>query len=195
MSEEILYVSLLIISGILVSTLSIIFLCRVSNKLVRLFELYPESKSILKLSLRFISWFIGLILFLFFLRWALVVLNRQFTIEVIENVIKNSHNYLLAVVLLLLGFYSTRLIKERTKNHDFEFKGRIILSIDFIILMTFAFTALKMISIDTTFFIEFYKAVLWFILIIAGLTISLSIGIPLGLKIYDKTRRNKKRRG
>lgn len=192
MNEEILYVSLLIIAGILMSTITIIFLNQASNKIVRLFDLYPESRSVLKFSLRFISWFVGIILFLFFLRWALMILNRQFTIEVIEKVIINSHNYLFAAVLVLLGFYSTRLIKERTKDNTFEFKERIILGIEVIILMTFLFTAMKIIGVDMTFFIEFYRAVLWFILIIVGLIISLSIGIPLGLKIYDK-KKNRKR--
>ena len=46
MNEEILYPALLIISGILISVVALIFLNRVSNKIIRLFDLYPESKGI-----------------------------------------------------------------------------------------------------------------------------------------------------
>ena len=43
MNVDIVYPVLLIISGILVSTITIIFLTRFSNKVTRLFEFYPES--------------------------------------------------------------------------------------------------------------------------------------------------------
>jgi len=192
MNENILYPALLIISGILVSTIVIIFLTRFSNKIVKFFDLYPESKGILAVSLRIICWFIGIIIFLIFLRWALLILNREFTKNFIENIILASPKYILAVVILILGFYASRLIRERAKDYQFEFKERMLLVMDIIIHMTFIFTALYSIGVNMVFFLEFYKVILWIIGAIVALVVSMTIGIPLGISIYEKMKKEKK---
>ena len=192
MNEEILYPALLIISGILISVVVLIFLNRVSNKIIRLFDLYPESKGILKIALKVISWFICLIIFSIFLRWALVMLNLEFTKGLIESVITSSPKYILAVVILILGFYASRLIRERSKDYHFEFKERMLLVMDLIIHMTFIFTALYSIGVKMEFFLEFYKVLLWIIGAIIALIVSMTIGIPLGMSIYEKMKREKK---
>src|SRR3989344_5089634 len=108
MNENILYPALLIVSGILISTIIIIFLTRLSHKITKFFELYPESRGILSISLKIICWFI---IFLIFLRWALLILNREFTKNFVENIITASPKYVLAVVIIILGFYTSRLIR------------------------------------------------------------------------------------
>ena len=192
MNGDILYPALLVISGIIISTIVIIFLTRLSNKITKLFELYPESRGILSISLKIICWFIGLIIFLIFLRWALIILNREFTKNFVENIITASPNYILAVVIIILGFYVSRLIREKSKDYQFEFKERMLLVMDLIIQMTFIFTALYSIGINMIFFLEFYKVILWIIGAIVVLVISMTIGIPLGMSIHEKMKKERK---
>ena len=192
MNVDIVYPVLLIISGILVSTIAIIFLTRFSNKVTRLFEFYPESKSILALSLKIVSWFIGVIIFFIFLRLALKMLDLEFTKNLIENVITASPKYILAVVLIVLGFYVSRIVRERSKDYKFEFKERMLLVLDLIIHMTFIFTALYSIGINVVFFLELYKVLLWIIGAIVALIISMTIGIPLGVSIYEKMKKERR---
>lgn len=192
MNENILYPALLIISGIITSTIVIIFLTRFSNKITKFFELYPESRGILSISLKIICWFIGLIIFFIFLRWALIMLNREFTKNFVENIITTSPKYILAVVIIILGVYTSRLIREKSKDYQFEFKERMLLVIDLIIQMTFIFTALYSIGVNMVFFLEFYKLLLWIIGAIVALVISMTIGIPIGINIYEKMKKERK---
>lgn len=192
MNGDVIYPALLIISGILVSTIVIIFLIRFSNKITMFFDLYPESKSILNVSLKVVSWFIGGIVFFIFLRWALMILSLEFTKNLIENMITASPKYILAIFLIMLGFYVSRIIKERSKDYKFEYKERVILVLDLIIHMTFIFTALYTIGVNIAFFLELYKVLLGIIGAIVGLIISMTIGIPLGMSIYEKMKKEKK---
>ena len=192
MNENILYPALLIISGILISTLVIIFLTRFSNRITKFFELYPESRGILGISLKIICWFMGLVIFLIFLRWALVILNREFTKNFVESIITSSPKYILAVVIIILGFYASRLIRERSKEYQFEFKERMLLVFDLIIQMTFIFTALYSLGVNMAFFLEFYKVILWIVGAIVALVISMTIGIPLGISIHEKMKKERK---
>lgn len=192
MNGDIIYPALLIISGILVSAIVIIFLTRFSKKVIKLFEFYPESKSILAISLKIVSWFIGVIIFFVFLRLALKMLNLEFTKNLIESIITASPKYILAVVLIVLGFYVSRVVRERSKDYRFEFKERILLVLDLIIHMTFIFTALYSLGINVVFFLELYKVLLWIIGAIVALIISMTIGIPLGMGIYEKMKKERR---
>jgi hypothetical protein len=189
MNLDIIYPSSLIIAGILISTIIVIFLTRASNKMVRYFELYPESKGILNYSLKFISWFIGVIIFLIFFRWSLVMLNLEFTKVLVEHLLGILPRYIVGVIVILLGVYVSRLIREKSRDYPIEYKDRILLVIDLIVYMTFIFTALYSIGVNISFFLEFYKVVLWIIGLIVALIISMTIGIPLGMSIYDKMKR------
>ena len=192
MNEDIIYPAILIASGILISTIVIIFLTRISNKIIKFFELYPESRGILKYSLKFISWFIGVIIFLVFFRWTMVLLNKDFTRILVEDLIKILPRYILAAIVILLGVYVSRLIREQSKDYKFEYKDRILLVLDLIIYMTFVFTALYTIGIDISFFLEFYKAILWIVGAIIALVVSMTVGIPLGISIYENMKKEKR---
>ena len=192
MNGDIIYPSLLIISGVLLSSVVIIVLTRFFNRIIRLFELYPESRGILNISLKFISWFAGLIIFLIFSRWAFRMWGLEFTTQLIEDVIRASLKYILALLIILCGFYVSRIIRERSKDYNFEFKNRMFLVIDFIIHMTFIFTALYSIGVNMLFFLEFYKVILWIIGAIIVLVISMTIGIPLGMSIYESMKKEKR---
>ncbi len=192
MNGNIIYPLLLIITGILLSTIVIIFLTRFSNRIIKLFEFYPESRGILSLSLRVVSWFVGLIIFLLFSRLALRMWGLEFTTKLMEDVIRASPKYILALLIILCGFYVSRIIRERSKDYNFEFKNRMFLVIDFIIHMTFVFTALYSIGVNMLFFLEFYKVILWIIGAIIVLVISMTIGIPLGISIYEKMKKKKR---
>ena len=192
MNGDIIYPSLLIISGVLLSSILIIFLTRFFNRIIKLFELYPESRGILNISLKFISWFAGLIVFLIFLRLAFRIWGLEFTTKLIEDAILTSPKYILALLIILCGFYISRIIRERSKDYNFEFKNRMLIVIDFIVHMTFVFTALYSIGVNMLFFLEFYKVILWIIGAIVVLVISMTIGIPLGISIYEKMKKEKK---
>ena len=192
MNGELIYPALLIISGVLLSTIVIIFLSRFFNRIIKLFELYPESRGVLNISLKFISWFAGLIVFLIFSRWAFRIWGLEFTTKLIEDVIRASPKYILALLIILCGFYISRIIRERSKDYNFEFKNRMLLVIDFIVHMTFIFTALYSIGVNMLFFLEFYKVILWIIGAIVVLVISMTIGIPLGMSIYERMKKEKK---
>src|SRR3989344_2983371 len=148
MNGDIIYPSLLIISGVLLASVVIIILTRFFNKVIKLFELYPESRGVLNISLKFISWFAGLIVFLIFSRLALRMWGLDFTTKLIEEVIKVSPKYILALLIILCGFYVSRIIRERSKDYNFEFKSRMLMVIDFIVHMTFIFTALYSIGVN-----------------------------------------------
>ncbi len=196
--DSILYPSALIVLGILLSALMLIFLTNVSNKLLKMFQLYPESKGILIMSFKFISWFVSAAIFLLFLRLALKVWGLDFTTSIIESVLIASPKYIIAILVILCGFYVSRIVREKSKDYDFEYRNRILLIMDLIIHMTFVFTALYSIGVDLTFFLEFYKIVLLVIGAIVVLVISMTIGIPLGINVYKgvqieaKPKKNKK---
>src|SRR3989338_9117251 len=192
MNGDIIYPALLIIFGVLLSSIVIMVLTRFSNRIIKLFELYPESRGVLNISLKFISWFTGLIIFLIFSRWAFRIWGLEFTTKLIEEVIKVSPKYILALLIILCGFYVSRIIRERSKDYNFEFKNRMFLVIDFIIHMTFIFTALYSIGVNMLFFLEFYKVILWIIGAIVVLVISMTIGIPLGISIYEKMQKERR---
>ncbi|MFA5796893.1 MAG: hypothetical protein WC916_02545 [Candidatus Woesearchaeota archaeon] len=194
MNEQIIYPVLLITGGILLSTVVIIVLIRVSNKIVKFFELYPESKGIINFSLRFISWFLGLIILLIFIRLALKFLGLEFTTKITEDAIKLAPKYILAALLILVGSYVSKSIRSRSKEYQFEFKDTILLIMDFIVYMTFIFTALYTIGVNITFFQEFYTVALWVIGGIIVVIVSMIVGIPLGISIYKKTKKKRKKR-
>ena len=189
MNSDIIFPSLLIISGILVATTIIILLMKSFNRVIKVFQLYPESRVILNMALKLISWFIGIMVFLIFLRWALRIWGLEFTTKLIEDIVKIFPNYILAILIVLSGSYVSRMIKERSRDYNFEFKDKLLLIIDFIIYMTFIFTALATINVNITVFIEFYKITLLIIGIILAFTISIIIGIPLGIGIYEKMKK------
>ena len=120
------------------------------------------------------------------------MLDLEFTKNLIENVITASPKYILAVVLIVLGFYVSRIVRERSKDYKFEFKERMLLVLDLIIHMTFIFTALYSIGINVVFFLELYKVLLWIIGAIVALIISMTIGIPLGVSIYEKMKKERR---
>ena len=171
MNGDIIYPSLLIILGVLLASVVIIILTRF---------------------FKFISWFAGLIIFLIFSRLALRMWGLDFTTKLIEDVIRASPKYVLALLIILCGFYVSRIIKEKSKDYSFEFKNRMLLVIDFIVHMTFIFTALYSIGVNMLFFLEFYKVILWIIGAIIVLIISMTIGIPLGISIYEKMKKEKR---
>jgi len=189
MNSDIVFPSLLIISGILVASIVIIFLMRSFNRIIKIFQLYPESRIVLNIALKLISWFIGIMVFLIFLRLALRIWDLEFTTKLIEDIVKMIPNYILAILIILSGSYASRMIKEKARGYNFEFKDKLLLIIDFIIYMTFIFTALLTIGINITVFMEFYKVTLWVIGAIVALTISMIIGIPLGINIYEKMKK------
>lgn len=195
MNEQLIHSSLLIIIGIILSMGTTIFLLKKSNKTLKHFQLYPESKSVLSISLNILSWIVGIIIFLIFLRWSLRIWGLEFTTGIIEGLIVNSPKYIIAIFIIVCGFYVSRIIKERIKDYEFDFKDKILVVVDFIIHMTFVFTAFYTIGINITFFIEFYKVVLWIVGIIVAMILSISIGMPLGMEIHNKIikeRKNKK---
>ncbi|MDP2926379.1 MAG: hypothetical protein Q8N99_08430, partial [Nanoarchaeota archaeon] len=124
MNGDIIYPSLLIISGVLLASIVIIVLTRFFNKIIKLFELYPESRGVLNISLKFVSWFAGFIVFLLFARLGLRMWGLEFTTKLIEDVIRASPKYILAMLIILCGFYVSRVIRERSKDYNFEFKNR-----------------------------------------------------------------------
>lgn len=182
MNEEILYPAALIILGILVGTAVIIFLTRTSNYLSKFFQFYPESKGILKISLRGISWFVGIVIFLLFLRLALRMIGLDFTTQFIEQFLSILPRYVTAIIIVLSGAYISRLIRERTKTDNFKFKQHLLLIMDFIVNMTFILTALLHIGMDITVFLELYKV----ILSVLGLILAFIVGIPAGFILYHK---------
>ncbi len=182
MNEDIFYPSVLIVAGVLFGTLVIIFLTRVSNRLLRFFQFYPESQEILWYSLRFISWFTGIAGFLVFLRLALRLIGLEVTTRLVEQLINALPHYVLAVVIALSGVYVSRTISERARNSVFEYKPQLLFLVGFIINMTFILTALLQIGVDITVFLELFRVILW----VLGLIVVLLIGIPLGLMFYHR---------
>jgi hypothetical protein len=189
MNEDIFYPALLIIVGILVGTAVVILFRRISASLVRYFQFYSGSKGILKISLEFISWFSGMIVFLLFLRLALRIIGLDFTMQFVEQFLVILPNYVVATIIVLSGVYLSSLIRERAKKEEFEFKYPLLLLADFIINITFVLAALSHIGIDIAVFLELYKAILWSFALILALT----VGIPAGLLAYNGIRKKPSR--
>ena len=185
MNDVLVYPSMLVASGFLAGTIVIIFLTHASRRIVKHFQLYPESRGILNFSLKFISWILGFVVFLIFLRLALRLLGLEFTQNIVEAVILGSPKYITAALLILAGFYISKVIRDRTSDYQFAYKGGLLFVTDFIINMTFAFTALNTVGVQVVFFVELYRAVLW----TAGAVVALTVGISLGLAMYGRARK------
>ena len=192
MNENILIPSFIITGGAIISVLLYIFLRRVSNKIVRMFQLYSESQDILKVSLRLISSFLCIIIFLVFLRKGLAMIGLNFTVEFIENIILNSGRYFSAFLVIVGGFYISKMINEKIKGMNSKFKQYFYFLSNLIVNTAFILTGLTIVGIDITVFVEVYKI----ILLTMGITLSLVIGIPLGMyvsnKINNKQRKNRR---
>ena len=189
MNEDILIPALIITGGAIVSVILYIFLLRFSNKILRMFQLYSESQDILKLSLRLISSFLCIIIFLVFLRKALAMIGLNFTVEFIESIILNSGKYFSAFLVVIGGFYISRMINEKAKGKNSKFKPYLSVLTNLIINTAFILTGLTIVGINIIVFLEVYKI----ILLTLGITLSLIIGIPLGVYISNKIT-NKKRK-
>jgi len=189
MNEDMLIPALIIAGGFIVSVILYLFLHKFSNKIVRMFQLYPESQDILKLSLRLISYFLCIIIFLVFLRKALAMIGLNFTVEFIESIILNSGKYFSAFLVVIGGFYISRMINEKAKGKNSKFKPYLSVLTNLIINTAFILTGLTIVGINIIVFLEVYKI----ILLTLGITLSLIIGIPLGVYISNKIT-NKKRK-
>ena len=188
MNEDILIPALIITGGAIVSVILYIFLLRFSNKILRMFQLYSESQDILKLSLRLISSFLCIIIFLVFLRKALAMIGLNFTVEFIESIILNSGKYFSAFLVIVGGFYISRMINEKFKGKNIKFKSYLSVLTNLIINTAFILTGLTIVGINIIVFLEIYKI----ILLTIAVTLSLIIGIPIGMYVSNKV--NNKRR-
>ena len=188
MNEDILIPVLIITGGAIVSVILYIFLLRFSNKILRMFQLYSESQDILKLSLRLISSFLCIIIFLVFLRKALAMIGLNFTVEFIESIILNSGKYFSAFLVIVGGFYISRMINEKAKGKNSKFKPYLSVLTNLIINTAFILTGLTIVGINIIVFLEIYKI----ILLTIAVTLSLIIGIPIGMYVSSKV--NNKRR-
>ena len=188
MNEDILIPALIITGGAIISVILYIFLLRFSNKIVRMFQLYSESQDILKLSLRLISSFLCIIIFLVFLRKALAMIGLNFTVEFIESIILNSGKYFSAFLVIVGGFYISRMINKKFKGKNIKFKSYLSVLTNLIINTAFILTGLTIVGINIIVFLEIYKI----ILLTIAVTLSLIIGIPIGMYVSNKV--NNKRR-
>ena len=182
MNEDILIPALIITGGAIVSVILYIFLLRFSNKILRMFQLYSESQDILKLSLRLISSFLCIIIFLVFLRKALAMIGLNFTVEFIESIILNSGKYFSAFLVIVGGFYISRMINEKFKGKNIKFKSYLFVLTNLIINTAFILTGLTIVGINIIVFLEIYKI----ILLTIAVTLSLIIGIPIGMYVSNK---------
>jgi len=189
MSDDLIYPLLLVVSGILTSGVIIILADRFFRTILRYFDLYPESRGVIRFSFKIVSRLIGVVVFLLFLRLALKALGLDFTTAFVGEIIHKTPNYITAAVIIALGFYLSRVLKESARSSEFEFKGHLLLFADLIIHTTFILTALLTIGIDITVFLELYKILLWLVGILFVLIIGLSVGIPIALSIYQKEQR------
>jgi len=189
MNEDILIPALIITGGAIVSVILYIFLLRFSNKILRMFQLYSESQDILKLSLRLISSFLCIIIFLVFLRKALAMIGLNFTVEFIESIILNSGKYFSAFLVIVGGFYISRMINEKFKGKNIKFKSYLFVLTNLIINTAFILTGLTIVGINIIVFLEIYKI----ILLTIAVTLSLIIGIPIGMYVSNKVN-NKQRK-
>lgn len=193
MSLDFTYPVAVVILGIISATIVFVVLSRISNKTTTFFQLYPETKWILPISLKLVTWCISGVVFLLFLQYALYIGELSFTANIVAELIFQAPKYVLAIMLVLAGFYVSRMVKEKSATHSFEQKNRVLLVVDFIIHMTFFFTALAVIGVDTQFFALFYMVALGVIGFIVAITIGLSIGIPFGVTMYNKLNKNRKK--
>ncbi len=182
MSEDILIPALIIVGGFIVSVILYLFLLKFSNKILRMFQLYQESQDMLKLSLRIISFFICIVVFLVFLRKALAIIGLNFTVEFIESIILNSGKYFSAFLVVLGGVYLSRIINQKFKGRDVKLRSYIYFLSNLIINTAFILTGLTMVGINIIVFLEVYKI----ILLTIGIVLSLAIGIPFGVYISNK---------
>ena len=188
MNEDILIPTVIISGGAFISVILYLFLLKISNKMLRMFQLYPESQDVLKLSLRFISSFICIMIFLIFLRKGLKIIGLDFTVDVIENIILGSGKYFSAFLIVFGGFYISKKINEKIKGINTGVRQYLYFLSNLVINTAFILTALTVVGINITVFVQVYKI----ILLTLGITLSLIIGIPLG--IYFSNKINKKKR-
>lgn len=189
MSEGILIPILIIAGGFILSLILYLFLINFSNKILRMFQLYPESQDILKLSLKLVSSFLSIVIFLVFLRKGLAIIGLNFTVLFIESIILNSGKYFSAFLVVVGGFYISRMIDKKYKRIGNNFRPYISFLSILIVNTAFILTGLTIVGVNIIVFLEIYKIILFTL----GITLSLIIGIPFGLYISNKVN-NKKRK-
>ena len=182
MNEDILAPLVVLLGGAIISIFLYGFLHRLSNRILRMFQLYPESEDVLKLSLRLISSFFCIIVFLIFLRKSLALLGLVFTTGFVESVILNSGRYFAAFLIVLGGFTVSKTINGKIRGTDTRLKPYFILLSNLIVNTAFILTGLSVVGIDISVFLAVYRV----ILLVLGITLSLVIGIPLGVYISNK---------
>ena len=117
------------------------------------------------------------------------MIGLNFTVEFIESIILNSGKYFSAFLVVIGGFYISRMINEKAKGKNSKFKPYLSVLTNLIINTAFILTGLTIVGINIIVFLEVYKI----ILLTLGITLSLIIGIPLGVYISNKIT-NKKRK-
>ena len=178
---------LLTASGAFISIFVYILLSKITNKTIRLFQLYSWSQDVLKLFLRMFSVFLCVVIFLLFLRRALAVIELAFTVKFIELILLNLGRYFSAALIILFGAYISKKFNNQLKETNKSFNQYIHLLGSLIINTAFILTGLTVIGIDIVVFLEVYKIVL----LMLGLTLALIVGIPLGIYLSNKLNKRK----
>jgi hypothetical protein len=189
MNEYLLSIIIITI-GFIISFLLYIFLHKLTNNIVRMFQLYAWSQDALKLILRIFSSFVCVIVFLMFLRKALTIIGLVFTVDFIENILLSSGKYFSAFIVIVLGLYLSRRVNDRLKGLNTVFQPYIYFISSLIVNTAFILTGLTIIGVNIIIFLEVYKI----LLLTIGITLSLIIGIPMGMYISNKINKKKKTR-
>lgn len=189
MNENLLNMILIVVIGTLVSLAVFFILNKSIKKIIWFFQLYPESQSVLNFSLKFISGFTSMIIFLLFLRIGLRQAGLEFTSKFIEDTILVLPKYIFAILILLLGKYATKITDGIFEKYSFGYKQEFLAVINMIFFLTFVITSLSIIGVNVDIFSEIFKTIIFSL----GLIIALIIGIPVGLRLYDSGAFGKKK--
>ncbi len=180
--SEVLYPVLFIVVGIVLSTVIVILLNRLVKKVLHYSQFYPESQGLVKYSLKFLVWFIWLVIVLLFITHALNLLRFDIISYLSTTLVLYTPKIIIAVILVLVGVFVSQVIRIRLNETDLQFKYYIGIVIEAITIITFGLTALEMLGVPITVFLELYKVILYTL----GIMISLIVGIPIGISIYPK---------
>jgi hypothetical protein len=181
---------IVVMAGFIVSIFLYVSLHKLSNGIVRMFQLYSWSQDILKLLLRIFASFVSVIVFLVFLRRALILIDLNFTVQFIETILLSSGKYFSATIVVILGSYISKRVNDRLKGMNEAFNNYIYFVSSLIVNTAFILTGLMLVGINIMVFLEVYKI----ILLTIGITLSLIVGIPVGLYIHERIKNKKGRK-
>lgn len=162
-----------------------------ASGLVAWAEANPDYEKLVKRSANFIIAFVSVIIVLLFSAEGLKVLELDILSRLLEVLTQSIQRWIVAFVVLIAGVYVAKIAKTKILETPIEYNQHAAVLVQFVLIITFALTALEIGGIPMTAFMELYKVALYTLGIMVALIVGIPIGLSLGPKVEKATKKKK----